>query len=1234
MCTLKLPEVSSISPAIQRVSRDCLLALHPFRNAGGTATLLVSRVCLLGLALHLMVSGSVHAALIAYEGFDYPDGTDISASGANGGSGWITPWGVNSAGTTIAGNTPGDTNYAGSMSYVDTAGNTLVTTGGRSFYTGQPGTSQPFRDFAATGAGRGADNTTTWISVLIVRGGPVSDNPTNIYPRGANISFFDGNTERFGVGNVSGAPDNLFSLIQGGSIPNRRPSTNPPTPYNQVSFAVVRIDHLPGNDNAYLFVNPTLGVEPPLSAAGAQTIGLFNYTFNRARPFAGNTDTATSRPYAEITLDELRIGETYADVTPFIPGIMPGKNVTWVGTAGANWDTNTANWRTNSGPLTTFVDGDFVRFDDTAAGATNVVLVGTLSPFSVTVNNELLSYKFTGSGRIGFIGGLTKSGSGSLTVDNSGMNTFSGPIVIEAGTVQVGSGETDGNLGPGPITNNAALLVNRSGSLTMNNAISGSGTLTKNGTGSLILGGSSSYTGATELNGGALFLDGMLSGGGSIMTAAGTTLGGSGMSAGSVIANGLIYPGSVNAAGTLAVGGVVLNADATLKFDLSAGNTVGSGSNDLIQISGDLDVSGNSIAVNFIAFPQVGVPYRLINYSGAQVGNFNPAVTGTHFTATLDQSTPGQVNVTLSGAGASLKWNSTSSSAWDLGTTTNWLNLSSSMPDVFYAGDSVLFDDTVADVVTSVNLGAGVSVAPTTITVSASANNFTFAGAGRITGPATLVKDGTSTLTLSNANDFTGTVTINGGILKVGNATALGGGAAGTTINAGGTLDVNGLNLSAEAITASGSGAGDGGAIINSGADQINALRSVTLAGNTTFGGTRRWDIRNSGGINGSLSASPPGTAYTITKVGTNQISLVAVTTIDSALGDIDIKEGVFAIQTTTGQVGDPNKTITVSSGATLNLYNLSTPLNKLIVLQDGATFWNENGASTNQGSIVLEGRGIFNVASAGATPMLLINGEISGAGELIKIGAGPLRLSGPFNAYMGATTVSNGTLFVDGNNEGSGTFTVYAGTLGGIGSISAPVIITTGGTLSPGSSNTAIGTLTINNTLSLAGTNVMDVSRSGPSLLNDRVAGIITLTLGGTLRLNITGSPLLEGDAFDLFDFTSASGSFATITPATPGAGLRWDTNRLRVDGTLAVVAAPRPVFGTVSLSGTNMVMLGTNGTPGATFYVLSSTNVALPLAQWARVSTNMFDGGGNFNITNAVNPTTRQRFFMLDAP
>ena len=81
-------------------------------------------------------------------------------------------------------------------------------------------------------------------------------------------------------------------------------------------------------------------------------------------------------------------------------------------------------------------------------------------------------------------------------------------------------------------------------------------------------------------------------------------------------------------------------------------------------------------------------------------------------------------------------------------------------------------------------------------------------------------------------------------------------------------------------------------------------LKTVTLADNVTFGGTGRWDIRGT-----SASLSTGGNAFTITKVGTNQVSLVA-TAVDAALGDININQGILAFQTSTSGMGDAAKTL------------------------------------------------------------------------------------------------------------------------------------------------------------------------------------------------------------------------------------------------------------------------------------------------------------------------------------
>jgi hypothetical protein len=89
------------------------------------------------------------------------------------------------------------------------------------------------------------------------------------------------------------------------------------------------------NDNAYLFLNPQLGTQPSLIQADTNSLGEFDFTFDRLRVFAGGNDAGNSRPYAELVIDEYRLGETYADVTPYIPAAPPGPlvitNVSLVG---------------------------------------------------------------------------------------------------------------------------------------------------------------------------------------------------------------------------------------------------------------------------------------------------------------------------------------------------------------------------------------------------------------------------------------------------------------------------------------------------------------------------------------------------------------------------------------------------------------------------------------------------------------------------------------------------------------------------------------------------------------------------------------------------------------------------------------------------------------------------------------------------------------------------------------
>ena len=679
-------------------------------------------------------------------------------------------------------------------------------------------------------------------------------------------------------------------------------------------------------------------------------------------------------------------------------------------------------------------------------------------------------------------------------------------------------------------------------------------------------------------------------------------------------------------------------------------------------------ISTNSNFTGSLAFSVSGLPTNVD-------ATFNPPVLNgagsAALTITTSNTTPaGVYTLTLAGAGdsltnfatvtlivarnpANLVWDSTSSDVWDVTNSYNWFDPALGGADQFYNGDSVLFGDTPG-VITNVTIPAGVLVMPAAITNNSSANNFTIGGAGDISGTAGIVKAGNSTLTLDTANDFTGSVTILAGTVKVGSATALGNAGGETFISNNGTLDINGQNLDGELVTVSGPGGGGQGAIINSGPQQTSALRDVTLAGDTTFGGTGRWDIRNSGGT-ASLNTSPPHSPFNLVKVGTNQVSLVGVSSIDPALGDIDVRQGEFAIQTSTTQVGNPANTITVHTNATLDFYTLSTPLNKNTVVQDGGTIFNEKGPSYIGGgaTITLEGNAYFDVTNNGTPPSLNCSNVITGPGNLIVTGGGTLTLGGT-NIYTGSTLVTTGTLALAGMGSISDsplisvapgatidvsshtglTFTLSAGqTLTGGGAVNRSLTVNSNAVVSPGN-DSSVGVLTVGNGAFLQGTMMMKLNKTART--NDVIsAGSLITFAGGILQVTNLSGTLTATDTFKLFNALAygVGGSLPKMVPAIPGLNLAWDTGTLALDGTLRITNAPTPppVISAVALSGSDLVFTGSNGVRNWTYYLLASTNMAAPPGQWLRVATNVFDDNGNFNFTNSFNLNTPQIFYLL---
>jgi hypothetical protein len=198
----------------------------------------------------------------------------------------------------------------------------------------------------------------------------------------------------------------------------------------------------------------------------------------------------------------------------------------------------------------------------------------------------------------------------------------------------------------------------------------------------------------------------------------------------------------------------------------------------------------------------------------------------------------------------------------------------------------------------------------------------------------------------------------------------------------------------------------------------------------------------------------------------------------------------------------------------------------------------------------------------------------------------------------------------------------VTAGLVAGAGSTVSPAV-------TPGSS--AVGVLTVSGAITLSGTNIMQLDPANGT--NDVLASSSSVTYGGTLNLTALSS-LTSGNGFKLFNASSYSGSFRNIIPATPGPGLAWNTSALTSSGTISVVSSALPQFGGIKLAGGNVVLTGSNGVASAKYYVLSSTNVAAPIATWTPIATNTFNSDGSFSFTNSLTPPMSRRFYILEVP
>lgn len=363
-----------------------------------------------------------------------------------------------------------------------------------------------------------------------------------------------------------------------------------------------------------------------------------------------------------------------------------------------------------------------------------------------------------------------------------------------------------------------------------------------------------------------------------------------------------------------------------------------------------------------------------------------------------------------------LVWRGTTNNLWDLATSPNWFATDTAAPDtVFSNGYSVAFDDSPG-VATNIALASGLLLSPADIVVSNNVKGFAITGSGGLVGTCGILKAGSQPLVLGgSSNTFAGAVTVAQGVLVAATTNALGATTGTTRVDAGGTLDVNGLNLGGERVAISGAGFDGLGAIINSGPPQIQALQYLALAGDASIGGQQRWDVRAGSAPVVNLNG------FTLTKTGTNYIALVSAAVTNG--GHIVVDRGTLAVSVNT-TVSGPG-TITVNAGGTLAPGNFggATALLKPITLNGGTLAQDAGSTGATVSAAITLNAGPFTNAFLTPDAGMFITNTIGGAGALTKLGANTVILTAT-NTWMGGTLVSAGMVQISNSGRLPGNVT------------------------------------------------------------------------------------------------------------------------------------------------------------------------------------------------------------------
>jgi fibronectin-binding autotransporter adhesin len=395
-------------------------------------------------------------------------------------------------------------------------------------------------------------------------------------------------------------------------------------------------------------------------------------------------------------------------------------------------------------------------------------------------------------------------------------------------------------------------------------------------------------------------------------------------------------------------------------------------------------------------------------------------------------------------------------------------------------------------------------------------------------GSVGIVKSGGSTLTLDQANTFSGGLRITDGFVVASANAALGSGTATLTAAAKRLAISNGVSLANPVVidVTAGSGVAFNGLIQNA---NVAPGESVTLTGTVTI---------NSAPSSGGHFASQ-GDGSTLTLTG----PIVSATTpVTQRLGTVIYSgSGSYAALdiTGTGRLGATNGLATgatvslgLSGDGTLDLGGYSQTLAGL--RKTGGSAATVGNSSTTADSILT----IVGSSTFAGVIQDSVGGGTRTVGLTLSAPGQRLELTGA-NTYTGPTTVSDGTLVVSGLLGATAVSVAPPGTLAGSGTIAGGAAVN--GLLSPGNT---VGVLTLGS-LTLGGTAAFDLgtgSIRGTDYDGITVTTPDALAYGGVLSLSFSGT-VADNTTYDLFSFSgTSSGLLSSVISSGAYAGI-WST-------------------------------------------------------------------------------------------